>query len=239
LPTLTRKTSRKPRLGTRGQPEQTRAAILDAAMREFAEEGVAGARTDAIARAAAVNKALLYYYFKDKETLYGAVLDHVFAGLAERVLDVLKKDLAPKEKYLAYVGAHFDYLAGNPRLPRIVQREFMRAGRTASPHLRRIADRYLRPIFIGVSSVLREGIERGDFRPIDPAQFISSTVALIVFYFSSSMVFARMVPGDPLSPERVAARRAAVLDFVSAALFQNSHSPQPPAEKRSQKGRQP
>jgi len=239
LPTLTRKTSRKPRLGTRGQPEQTRAAILDAAMREFAEEGVAGARTDAIARAAAVNKALLYYYFKDKETLYGAVLDHVFAGLAERVLDVLKLDLPPKEKYLAYVGAHFDYLAGNPRLPRIVQREFMRAGRTASPHLRRIADRYLRPIFIGVSSVLREGTERGDFRPVDPAQFISSTVALIVFYFSSSMVFARMVPGDPLSPERVAARRAAVLDFVSAALFQNQNSPEAPAQKRSLKGSQP
>ena len=239
MPTLTHKTSRKPRLGTRGQPEQTRAAILDAAMREFAEEGVAGARTDAIARAAAVNKALLYYYFKDKETLYGAVLDHVFAGLTERVLDVLKHDLPPKEKYLAYVGAHFDYLASNPRLPRIVQREFMRAGRTASPHLRRIADRYLRPIFMGVSSVLREGIERGDFRSVDPAQFISSTVALIVFYFSSSMVFARMVPGDPLSPERIAARRAAVLDFISAALFQNSHSPEAPAEKRSQKGTQP
>jgi hypothetical protein len=30
-----------------------------------------------------------------------------------------------------------------------------------------------------------------------------------------------IAPGDPLSPERIAARRAAVLDFVSAALFQN------------------
>ena len=49
--------------------------------REFSREGVAGARTDAIARAAGVNKALLYYYFKDKETLYGAVLDQVFGGL--------------------------------------------------------------------------------------------------------------------------------------------------------------
>src|SRR5438270_10572060 len=144
------------RMGSRGKPQESPAAILQAAAHEFAAHGVAGARTDAIARAAAVNKALLYYYFKDKETLYGAVLDHVFAGLAERVLDVLKLDLPPKEKYLAYVGAHFDYLAGNPRLPRIVQREFMRAGRTASPHLRRIAYRYLRPIFIGVSSLLRE-----------------------------------------------------------------------------------
>ncbi|MGH9515612.1 MAG: helix-turn-helix domain-containing protein, partial [Terriglobales bacterium] len=52
------------RLGTRGKPEESRAAILKAAVVEFAREGVAGARTDAIARAARVNKALLYYYFK-------------------------------------------------------------------------------------------------------------------------------------------------------------------------------
>ena len=73
----------KPRLGSRGRPEESRAAILQAAVSEFSREGVAGARTDAIARAAGVNKALLYYYFKDKETLYGAVLDQVFGGLTD------------------------------------------------------------------------------------------------------------------------------------------------------------
>lgn len=62
-------------LGSRRRPQESRAAILEAAVAEFANEGIAGARTDAIARAAKVNKALLYYYFKDKEALYGAVLD--------------------------------------------------------------------------------------------------------------------------------------------------------------------
>src|SRR5437016_9959890 len=78
----------KPRLGSRGRPEESRAAILQAAVREFAREGIAGARTDAIARAAHVNKALLYYYFKDKETLYGAVLDQVFGGLTASIEEV-------------------------------------------------------------------------------------------------------------------------------------------------------
>jgi len=59
-------TAKNHRLGSRGRPEETRASILEAATREFAQEGVAGARTDAIARAARVNKALLYYYFEDK-----------------------------------------------------------------------------------------------------------------------------------------------------------------------------
>src|SRR6201998_298163 len=103
----------KTRLGSRGRPDQSRAAILQAAVREFAQEGVAGARTDAIARAARVNKALLYYYFKDKEALYGAVLDQVFGGLIACVGEVLSRDLPPREKILAYAGAHFDYVASH------------------------------------------------------------------------------------------------------------------------------
>src|SRR6201993_2761975 len=88
------------RMGSRGQPEESRAAILKAAANEFAEHGIAGARTDAIAHEARVNKALLYYYFKDKETLYGAVLDDAFAGLKNSVFEVLDGDLPPRNKIL-------------------------------------------------------------------------------------------------------------------------------------------
>src|SRR6202021_3853702 len=101
------------RMGSRGQPEESRAAILRAAAQEFAEHGIAGARTDAIARAAKVNKALLYYYFKDKEALYGAVLDQVFGGLIACVGEVLSRDLPPRDKIIAYAGAHFDYVASH------------------------------------------------------------------------------------------------------------------------------
>src|ERR1700704_5465288 len=100
---LFRPRSRSPRMGTRGKPEESRAAILRAAAQEFAEHGIAGARIDAIARQAKVNKALLYYYFKDKETLYGAVLDDAFSGLKATVFRVLDGSLPPREKMLAYV----------------------------------------------------------------------------------------------------------------------------------------
>ena len=57
---------------------ETRAAILAAAEQVFAKAGLAGARTDAIAAAAGVNKALLYYYFKSKGGLYEAVVEDHF-----------------------------------------------------------------------------------------------------------------------------------------------------------------
>jgi AcrR family transcriptional regulator len=55
-------------------PERTRERILSAALQEFAAKGFAGARVDAIARRAAINKRMLYHYFGNKEHLFRRVL---------------------------------------------------------------------------------------------------------------------------------------------------------------------
>src|SRR6266581_6000272 len=145
------------KMGTRGQPAASRAAILRAAAEEFAEHGIAGARTDAIAREARVNKALLYYYFKDKETLYGAVLDDAFSGLKATVFRVLDGDLPPRQKMLAYAGAYFDFVASNQMYPRLMQREMMRAREGHSEHLDKIITTYIRPIFGRVAELMKKG----------------------------------------------------------------------------------
>jgi TetR/AcrR family transcriptional regulator len=206
-------------MGTRGQPEESRAAILQAAAREFAEHGIAGARTDAIAREAHVNKALLYYYFEDKETLYGAVLDHAFAGMKATVYRVLDSDLRPREKLLAYVGAYFDFIASNQVYPKLMQREMMHARDGHSVHIDKLVKNYFQPIYGRVGELLKKGIAEGEFRPVDPAHFVPSMVAMIIFYFSSAPVMQRIIRFNPLTPDRIAERRAAVLDFISAALF--------------------
>jgi len=216
-------TAPKSRLGSRGRPEKTRAAILDAALREFAQQGMAGARTDAIARTARVNKALLYYYFKDKETLYGEAIDFAFGQLSEHMMKVLDQPLPPKEKILLYVGTYFDFVSSHNSIRNLMQMETMRAGH-GSPHLQRVAKRYFAPLFMRLSVLIREGIANGDFRPVEPVHFIPSMVALVVFYFITAPVIKNIVGFDPLSPERIAERRAAVLDLISASLFQRPES---------------
>jgi TetR/AcrR family transcriptional regulator len=216
--------------GSRGAPEKTKAAILEAALKEFAREGVAGARTDEIARNAGVNKALLYYYFKDKNSLYAAVLEQIFAGLLQQLSAVLDRDdLDPRRKMLLYIETHFDYLGRSPLFPRVLQREFMRTGRNASPLTGRIVERYAHPIYSKLLKLLVQGRESGDFRPCDPAQTLTSILGVIVFYFISITAPQLMGSGDPFSPERIATRRAAVLDFISAAVFS------PPAGRGKQK----
>jgi AcrR family transcriptional regulator len=209
----------KPQLGSRRQPEESRAAILKAAIQEFSQEGIAGARTDAIARSAKVNKALLYYYFKDKEALYGAVLDQVFGGLRKAVERELDRDLPPRERLLAYVGAHYDYVASNPRFPRVVQANMMLAGGKSRERFARIAKTYLVPMLTKIGDLVKEGIASGDFRPVNPFHFITTMVATIVTYFTQAPMMSLINGMDALSPENVSAHREAVLDFIAAALF--------------------
>ncbi len=218
---VARSHTRRLKLGTRGRPEESRAAILKAAVAEFADLGIAGARTDAIARAAHVNKALLYYYFKDKDALYEAVLDHVFGGLRARVMPVLESDLPPRQKMLKYLGTYFDYIAANPRFPRVVQAEWMRSGER-SARMQRLAKQYFLPISEKVAEVLRMGVAAGEFKPVNPMDFLPSVVGVIIFYFSAAPLMKTLTRTEPLSPQRIRERRAFVLNFISAALFQPS-----------------
>jgi AcrR family transcriptional regulator len=88
--------------------EATRSRILDAAIEEFSEYGLAGARVDRIAAAAAANKRSIYAYFESKEKLFDAALHHV---LAKMIADVpLTEDDLP-----GYAGRLFDYHLAHPQ----------------------------------------------------------------------------------------------------------------------------
>ncbi len=75
-------------------PERTAAAILAAAIDEFSENGYGGARIDAIAERAGVNKRMLYHYFGDKDALYERVLQEIYRGIrtAETKLNLRERD---------------------------------------------------------------------------------------------------------------------------------------------------
>jgi TetR/AcrR family transcriptional regulator len=205
--------------GSRRQPEASRSAILQAALVEFAQEGLAGARTDAIAEAAKVNKALLYYYFHDKEDLYDAVLDDFFVRLLRRVTLALDGAGPAGERLLTYALAHFDCIAESPHYARLFQGELLSAGSGRPSHLTRVVEQYIRPISVRLMAVLQDGMERGEFRRVDAMQFAPSMVGMIVHYFVVAPVARELFSRDPFSQEALEQRRAAVLDFIAAALF--------------------
>ena len=212
--------SAEPRRGSRRQPDASRKAILKAALAEFAQQGLAGARVDAIAEAAGVNKALLYYYFHDKEALYAATLDGFFAPLHQRIMAICDQPGSAGERFLSYVREHFDAIAESQHYARIFMSELMSAGRGGTTQLDRVAMKYMRPTGMMVIGLLQEGIDHGEFRNVDPVQVVPSAIGAIVHYFLTAPLrerFLRDMPG--LVMPTIEERRAAVLDFIAAALF--------------------
>jgi TetR/AcrR family transcriptional regulator len=189
--------------------------ILRAAEENFAQRGLAGARIGAIARAARVNKALLYYYFSSKEELHRFTLTTLFRQLREQTIAALDRPGTPRQKLLRYINSYFDFMVAHPNYPRLFEREVM----SQEPRLVSLVQEHLRPLHRRLTTVIREGIARGQFRRVDPQHTLFSLVAMTVFYFAAAPVLTQLWQRDPLAPRRVAARRRAILDFVEHALF--------------------
>jgi TetR/AcrR family transcriptional regulator len=204
----------------RSNPEPaSRSAILRAATEEFALKGYAGARTEGIARAAGVNHTLLFYHFKTKEQLYREVLEEIFSAWFERVSGALDREASAQERLLTYVNSYFDFIAESPLAPKLVQQEQLRQGSAGSEQLRRMAEPYIRPVQRKLAALLKEGISTGEFRDLDIEHCIHSISAVIVFYFTNNLAIETLEGVDLCPRRRIEARRKAVLDFVSKALF--------------------
>jgi len=199
--------------------DQTRDRILQAAIREFSEHGLAGARTGAIAAAAEVNKALLYYYFRHKEALYGAALEEVAGKVAGDALAVLDLDCSPGERMLRFALQHFDRILCQQGFQALMQQEMVRFREGQSTAMPIIAKKAFEPMFRRVQVIATEGVRIGELCEMDWMQMVYSSLGANVFYFLSAPMVQLIAPFDPLEPTSVAARRTAAIEFLGQALF--------------------
>jgi TetR/AcrR family transcriptional regulator len=213
----------RPHRTPQARSAKTRSAILAAARGEFAAAGLAGARTDAIAAAAGVNKAMLYYYFRDKDALYLAVLEDLFRDFNRQAMPVLAASGPAREVLLRYVGLHLDFLGTRYRFAALSQ-QLMSTGGVA---LNRLVRTYFAPRAAALDRLLRRGMRSGEFRRADPRHAAISLSAMIVFYFTAARVLTLLGPHDPYSPAELRRRKAEVLDFIRHGLFQNPEAPTP------------
>jgi AcrR family transcriptional regulator len=141
-----------------------REKILSVAGRLFWQKGYLGTSIDEIARAANVNKASIYYYFKNKTEILYEVASHELLALNELVAPIVNSGESPRQKLMALISAHLGWQMARPGIAGIGQAE----RRNLTPKLLRgyigIRDAYEAM----VREIIRQGIARGEFRSIDP-----------------------------------------------------------------------
>src|SRR5207244_11387815 len=93
---------------------RTKAAIVRAALREFAQHGLAGARVDRIAKAARVNNHALYYHFGDKDALFRVVLEHGYESFRANQQPRALEGMDPEEGVAKIVSDVFEFVQRSP-----------------------------------------------------------------------------------------------------------------------------
>ncbi|QSQ20679.1 TetR family transcriptional regulator [Pyxidicoccus parkwayensis] len=175
----------------------TRSRILDAAFKEFATYGLAGARIDRIAEAAAANKRSIYVYFEHKEGLFNAVMRQVVEEVSEAVpLDV--------EDLPGYAGRLFDYWLAHPEVMRLML--WIQLERPAESPEGRAAYRRKVESLTRTKGALPRGISATDL--------IVMVMGLTNGWFLVDDSLRSADGADPHAPERIARHRAALVEAV-------------------------
>lgn len=184
-------------------PERTSAAILAAAIEEFSENGYGGARIDAIAARAGVNKRMLYHYFGDKEALYERVLQSIYDGIrgAERHLNLRDRD--PVEGVRELARFTWRYFIDHPEFLSLLGTENLNRARA----LRRArwAPSVNSPLVGVLSDLLERGAAQGVFRPgLDPIDVYVTMAGIGWFYLSNRHTLSVSFDRDFCAPSELA-----------------------------------
>ncbi|WP_290808581.1 TetR/AcrR family transcriptional regulator [Ferrovibrio sp.] len=203
--------------GRRRDPVATKAALLRAAVAEFAGKGLAGARIDEISQRAGVNKQLVYHYFGSKDEIYAAALETVYAEIRERERALHLGDLPPEAAMERLIGFSFDYLAEHPEFLALLNDE----NRQDARHVR--GSQRLEQMHSPLVSLMQETIERGAkegvFRAdLDPVQLYISIAGLSYFFFSNNRTLSAIFGRALDKPKAVAERRRHIIAFAMGAL---------------------
>jgi AcrR family transcriptional regulator len=218
---LQRKTQKPDRAGKviRPQdPEGTRRNILEVASKEFALNGLSGARIDEIAARTRSSKRMIYYYFGDKEGLYLHALENAYRLVREGEAKLDTDGLPPREALRKLVEFTFDHHRQHEEFIRMVMIENIHHGQ----YLERsdIIREVNKTAIDHIARIYHRGVSDGIFRSgIDPVDLHWEVSALCFFNVSNRATFAKIFDRD-LDNEATQARlrRNAVdtiLRFVS------------------------
>jgi TetR/AcrR family transcriptional regulator len=209
---------RSPAAQTRKRdPAATRAKLLVAARREFAQNGLAGARVDDIALRAGVNKQLVYHYFGDKDALYLAVLEWVYEEIRAQEHKLNLAGLSPEKAIKKLIESSFDHLAAHPDFIVLLNDE----NRSGAKHVRgsRKLPAMHSPLVSMVSTILAAGVKAGTFRRgVNPVHLYISIAGLSYFFFSNTPTLSAIFGKDFSGAAAKRARRKHVVDLVMQAL---------------------
>ena len=166
--------------------------ILVHAAEMFAEHGFAGTIMDDLAEFAGVNKATIYYHFKDKEHLYEEVLVRHFIAMVDGITAAVEAKVNVLDKLEAYISTFAQQSAKRKSLTSIMMREVAGGGNKLPDR----AKAQMHRILMLVKSILNQGLQEDVFVKANVLTVHFMVVGSLSFYISSEPIRKMMVSTD-------------------------------------------
>jgi len=198
----------KPAVNTRIQA-RNKEVILDAALDVFSVSGFRGATVDQIAARANMSKPNLLYYFRRKEDIYVALLEHTLTDWLEplRRLDAAGD---PLQELSHYISVKMEMSHANPKASRLFANEILHGAPMIEKYLRGP----LRQLVTEKAGVIQSWVAAGKLAPIDPFHFIFAIWSVTQHYAD----FAVQVDAVLGRREDVKSAQREVLDILLRGL---------------------
>lgn len=198
----------------------SRDKILDVAEALFARRGFEGVGMREVADAAGLGKSSLFHHFRSKAQLYLAVLERLLAHLDERLREALAAPGPPQVRLDRWLDALVDALAERAPAARLLLRGLFEddAFDAEAWTEGRDAERRIQSILGGILALLREGEERGAFRPTAGPHTVQTLIGATVYHFASGEFGEELLGGPLLSADAVRRRKDEVKAFLHHGL---------------------
>lgn len=195
--------------------EETQKIILVAARQIFAKKGLAGARMQEIADSAGINKALLHYYYRNKEKLFEQVFQEALQKIFRPLGSFLLDDSELFQKIRNICRLYNEFLNEYPFIPNFVMNE-------ANSDPSRIINMLdVEGVVEGKEKTLiqiNQAVEEGVIRPIDPRELVLNIVSLSIFPFIGKPLFNELLYKEADINVVLSKRSEQVADFIIQSI---------------------
>ncbi len=165
--------------------KNTEERILKAARTVFIEKGYNGARMQEIADKAEINKAMLHYYFRDKEKLFYKIFEIVFQEFFPIITDIISSEMKFEDKVRQLCNNYVSLFQKNPYIPLFILSEINRN----PDKLQAFANNYISKSFERVRETFSKQLKKEKLRQVDVRHIIMNIISLSVFHFIAMPMF--------------------------------------------------
>jgi len=192
-----------------------RRKILRAAEKEFALHGFSGARMMTIAKAAGLDKATIYHYFRAKQDLYNAVLDEVIRSFSALASKGFNHSTDPGAELDEFISMLIDFLNKHKAFALIMRREFSGPGRAKGGILLEA----FKPLIQEVREYIKYRVGKDKMRDVDPEHTIYSIYEVLFSYFTVSSEMGELFFGGKPHTKEMLKRRKAHISWIIRRLL--------------------